>query len=354
MPREPARSFAVLLAGAALLAAPGPVAADPVADFYKANPITILVSSATGGGYDAYARFLARHMPRHIPGAPAMVVKNMPGAGGATAGNYLTTSAPRDGSVIATLQNTLTIDQLTRSPSLKFDMRRLDWLGSMNVVQQICVFDPRVPVASAADLLSREITIGGSGGATSSSVLIPTLLNRLVGTHLNIVKGYDGTNVVFLAMARGEVDGICGVGWDSVQVQALPLLARGEIRLGLDVGTSRNEDLAARGVPFVMEMLPDGDNKEVLRLLLSPGDYGRPFAAPPGTPPDRLAALRRAFADTMGDPEFLADAKRANLEIDPATPEQILAALDRTFDAPPRISARAVQELQAAGWNAAN
>jgi tripartite-type tricarboxylate transporter receptor subunit TctC len=343
-----ASRFVHLLSAIVWLAAPA--LADPVADFYRATPVTVFVSSTAGGGYDAYARFLARYMGKHIPGNPTLVVKNMPGAGGATLGNYLNSVAPRDGSVFGTLQNTLGVDQLTGATGMRFDLRHLSWLGSMNSESWICAFSTEADIHDARELVTNPLVVGASGGATASGALAATLLNRLAGTHLDIIKGYDGTNAVFLAMARREVDGLCGVGWDSVKIQALPLIDRGEIKLWLDSGTVPNPELAARGVPFVLDMVPDGDNKRVLQLLLSPQIYGRPFAGPPGIPTDRLAALRAAFAATMRDPEFLAESRRILLDIRFLGPDAIMAALAEALDAPAPIRERAVSELRAAGW----
>src|SRR3954449_9949401 len=194
--------------------------AETIADFYKSNQISLFVSSAPGGGYDNYARMLARHLAAHIPGSPNVVVKNMPGAGGARAANHVYNVAPKDGTSIVMPQNTLTIDQFTSTPSVKFDMRRFEWLGSMNVNQSVCVFSKAVGQIPAQDLFTRKVVLGASGGVTSSLALVPTLLNQLGGTKFEVINGYEGTNVVFLAMERREVEGFCGIGWDSVRVQA--------------------------------------------------------------------------------------------------------------------------------------
>ena len=324
--------------------------ADEVADFYKSNPISLIVGSPPGGGYDVYSRVLARHMGRHVPGAPAIVVKNMPGVGGARAANAVYNLAPKDGATIVSMQNTLTIDQFTSTDSVKFDMRRFEWLGSMNVYQCVCVFSKAVGPVTGKDVLTRKFILGGSGGGTSSIILIPTLLNHLANAKFHVVKGYEGTNALFLAIERGEAEGMCGVGWDSIRVQVADRLKRGELTVVLDVGINQDPELKSLGVPFALDLIPDSEEKRVLQVILSTQLYGRPFAAPPGTPKERVDALRQAFAKTMEDPAFLQDAAKANVQIQYASPEQVTEYINVPFNAPKRIQERALIELKKAGW----
>src|SRR4051812_1700416 len=270
------------------------------ADFYQGKQVELIVSAAVGGGYDAYARFLARHMGRFIPGNPIIVVKNMPGAGGRIAGNYLASRAARDGTSFAIFQNTLTLDQLAQTPNINFDMRQFNWIGNMNVLSTLCVASRHVKLNSIRTMLEEEFVIGASNTGSSLSI-IPSILNSLVGTKFKIVPGYAGTNEVLLAMDRQEMNGMCGWGWDSARVQAHDLIDQQVIKLVLDIGTDPHPELKVRGVPFVMDMLPDGTEKQALRLLLNPQNYGRPFAAPAGIPNDRLATLRAAFKETLQD-----------------------------------------------------
>jgi hypothetical protein len=181
--------------------------------------------------------------------------------------------------------------------------------------------------------------------------MIPQILNSLVGTKFEIVRGYEGTNPIVLAMERKEVSGLCGWGWDSAQVQAHDAIEKGDLVVGIDIANERHPELQKRGVPFVMDMLPDGENKRVLRLVLSTQYYGRPFAAPPQVPQDRLAVLRKAFADTMKDDKFLAEAKKMNIEIRYLPPEKILGAIKAMYEEPKHIQERALNELRKAGWS---
>jgi tripartite-type tricarboxylate transporter receptor subunit TctC len=327
-------------------------AADAVADFYAGNQINLFVSSATGGGYDNYARLLARHLGRYIPGSPTIVVKNMPGAAGARAANHVYNVAPKDGTSMLMPQNTLSIDQFTAMPSVKFDMRRFEWIGSLNVNQSVCIFSKRVAPLVAEDFFKRKLVLGASGGVTASPALIATLLNQLAGTKFAIVNGYEGTNVAILAIEQGEVDGICGIGWDSVRVQLDDRIRRGDFVVGLDVGVAPDAELARMGVPFLLSLMPDGIERRTLELLLSPQHYGRPFAMAPGTPRDRLEAARAAMERVVSDQSFLAEAERTHLQIQYLPAQQILRYVNVLFDAPPEIRDRAREELRKAGWGA--
>lgn len=322
-------------------------AQESVADFYKGKQIRIIAPSAAGGGFDLYARYLSRHMSRHIPGNPGLIVQNMPGAGGLAASNHMHTRASKDGLTIAILQGPLTYAQVGKSPNVQFDMRTFGWLGSANITSNTCVFSKRAGMATANDLLTKRVVIGGSGGSTEFA---PNLLNAMLGTKFTIVKGYRSTGGVLPAIERGEVEGMCGWGWDSARVNGRDYFARGVISVGLDCANERHPELAARGVPFMMDLVKDEETKKVLHFLFSYLVFIRPFVAPPGIPADRLKALQDAFAATLKDPEFLADAERAGVEIRYASPERVKGALDGIFNAPEAIRARALEELRKAGW----
>jgi len=322
-------------------------AQESVADFYKGKQIRIIAPSAAGGGFDLYARYLSRHMSRHIPGNPGLIVQNMPGAGGLAASNHMHTRASKDGLTIAILQGPLTYAQVGKSPNVQFDMRSFGWLGSANITSNTCVFSKRAGMATANDLLTKRVVIGGSGGSTEFA---PNLLNAMLGTKFTIVKGYRSTGDVLPAIERGEVEGMCGWGWDSARVNGRDYFARGVISVGLDCANERHPELAARGVPFMMDLVKDEETKKVLHFLFSYLVFIRPFVAPPGIPADRLKALQDAFAATLKDPEFLADAERAGVEIRYASPERVKRALDDIFNAPEAIKGRALEELRKAGW----
>jgi tripartite-type tricarboxylate transporter receptor subunit TctC len=318
-----------------------------VAEFYKGKQIRIIVPSATGGGFDLYARYVARHLGKHMPGTPSVIVQNMPGAGGLAASNHVYARAAKDGLTLGVLQGPLTYAQVGNSPNVQFDMRAFGWLGSANITSNTCVFSKRSGIESAQDLLRKPVIIGASGGSTE---FVPNLLNALIGTKFSIVKGYKSTSDIMPAIERGEVDGLCGWGWDSARVNGRDYLARGVITVGLECANERNPELVARGVPFMMDLTNDEETKKVLSFLFAYLVYIRPFVAPPGVPGDRLKALQDAFAATLKDPELLAEAERAGVEIRYASPERVKAALTQIFDAPEAIKTRALDELRKAGW----
>lgn len=322
-------------------------AQDSVAEFYKGKQIRIIAASAAGGGYDLYARYVARHLGKYVPGNPTVIVQNMPGAGGLAASNHMYTRAARDGLTIGVLQGTLIYAQVGKSPNAQFDMRAFGWLGSANITSNTCVFSKRAGVTTANDLVTRPVIIGGTGGSTE---FVPNLLNALVGTKFNVVKGYKSTSGVLPAIERGEVEGLCGWGWDSARVNGRDYFARGVISVGLECANERNPELAARGVPFMMDMVKDEETKKVLSFLFSYLVFIRPFVAPPDIPADRLKALQDAFAATLKDPDFLAEAERGGVEIRYASPERVMGALHDILDAPEAVKVRALEELRKAGW----
>jgi hypothetical protein len=322
-------------------------AADPVAEFYRGKQVSVLVPSPPGGGYDLYARFLARYMGKHIPGNPPLIVKNIPGAGGIIAANHLANVAPPDGLTFAIVQNTNTLDQLAKSPHVKFDIRTLGWIGSMSTSSTVCALSGPTKEVSGKELLDKEVLIGGTSGSPTT---IPLLLNSLASTRFKIIRGYAGTAPVVLAMEKGEVHGLCGWAWDGARVTARDMLSRGFAKVALDVAIEPMPELQRMNVPFLMDFVPEGDNKEILKIILSTQVYGRPFATTPGVPPERLKALREAFVATLKDPEFLAEGQKLNIDIQYLPPERILELLKLALDAPPRLQERAVEELHKAGF----
>jgi tripartite-type tricarboxylate transporter receptor subunit TctC len=338
---------AALFAGLAGLLQAGTAAADPIADFYTGKTVRIVVGSAPGGGYDLYARHLSRHIGRHIPGNPTVIVQNMPGAGGLTATNYLYAKAPRDGTTFGIVQGTLIYAQAGNSANAQFDMRKFGWLGSANNTSNICVFPKRTLPKDGKELLEREVIIGTSAGSTE---LIPTLLNNLAGTKFKMVRGFQSTTSVLLAIERGEVDGLCGWGWDGAQVNGRDFFARGVIQVGLECANERHPVLKERGVPFALDLVKSEKDRKVMEFLFSYLVYVRPFIAPPELPDDRLKALQNAFKATLEDPEFLAEAEKGEVEIRYVSPDQVHTALGQVLDAPEDVKEAALDQLRQSGW----
>ena len=337
------RQLAALLLATSTMAAH----ADPVADFYKGKQISMISPSGVGGGYDLYTRFLARFYGKFIPGQPSIVVKNMPGAGGIAAANNMYSIAAPDGLTIAMFQNTVTLNQLAAMPSVKFDVRKFTWLGNMSVASTICAMSGAAKEIKAQDLFAREYVIGASSGSAN---MVPLLLNSLAGTKLKVVAGYVSTSNVQLAMESGEVSGLCGWSWDGARVNGKDMFARDAARVVIDIAIQPQPELQAKGVPFLMDMLPDTDNKEALKVILSTQVYNRPFAGPPNMPADRTTALRKAFAETLADSEVKAEADKLGLDVEYLAPDRILELINLALGAPPRIQAKAVDELNKVGF----
>ena len=332
---------------AASLQSTAPAFADSVADFYRGKQVSLIVPSGVGGGYDLYTRFLARFMGKYIPGNPTLVVKNVPGAGGITAANAMASTTAPDGLTIAMFQNTVTLNQLTKASAVRFDVRKFEWIGNMSIASTICALSGSAREFTPQDLLKKEVVIGATFGSPS---MIPAVLNNLAGTKFKVVQGYVSTSNVQIAMEAGEVSGLCGWSWDGARVNGRDMFARGIAKPVIDIAIQPQPELQKMGVPFLMDSLPEGDKKEALKVILSTQVYNRPFAAPPGTPQDRLAALRKAFADTMTDREFLEEADKLGLDIAYLPPDRVLELIKLALDAPPNIQAIAVDELNKAGF----
>ena len=330
-----------------LVSSPTVTTAQTVADFYRGKQISLLIPSGSGGGYDLYARFLGRFLGKHIPGNPAIIPKNVPGAGGIVAGNSLLRLGAPDGLTMAGIQFTNTLNQIVKTQNMRFDMRQLAWIGSMNSTSTICALSGKSRDLQGKDVLTQEILLGAT---TGSVTMVPLLLNNLAGTKFKLVQGYPSTSNVQLAMENGEVNGLCGWSWDGARVNAKSMIERGVAKITLDIAVTRHDELKAMNVPFLMDMLPEGENKDIIKMILSPQEYSRPFAFPAGVPADRQAAVRLAFAKMMEDPEARDEAEKMGLELRYLDADGIRKLLNETFDAPEARLKRAAVELEKAGF----
>jgi len=327
------------LAVAAALAAM-PAAAQTTRPFYQGKQITLLIASGAGGGYDAYARSLARHMGRHIPGNPAIVPKNTPGAGGLIAANTLYNSAAADGLTFAALTNGAAMDPLFGERAARFDGQKIHWLGSIGKLENICVTWKGSPITRIEQAKTRQISVSATG-ATGNSAIMPKIVNQLLGTKFKVIGGYAEGAGQTLALERGEVDGICGLSYSTLKAARPDWFRDAKLNIILQIGLEKLKDLP--NVPSAMDLVTDPDSRRVLELILIRQEMGRPFALPPGVPADRVAILRAAFEATLKDPAFLAEAGKLQLEIDPLTGPQIAALLKTAYGAPKPIVARAAQ-----------
>jgi tripartite-type tricarboxylate transporter receptor subunit TctC len=307
-----------------------PAAIGQPADFYRGKSVEILVGFSPGGGYDAYARALARTIGNHIPGNPQVVVKNFTGAGSLRLARYLQDAAPRDGLAFGTIDNGLMIASLM-NPSVNFDAPKLSWVGSMAKELQICMTWHGSRFRSIDDMRSGEAVFGATGRDdiryTSTNVL-----RRVSDARIKIVTGYPGTNDIRLALERGEIDGVCE-SWSSIKATKPDWLEQKKINIIVQFSFNERPDLP--GVPPIGRYAGSSTQADALRLIFSSAETGRPFGAPPAIPPDRLNALRRAFDATMKDPEFIELTTKAKFDVEPSSGEQTAGFLERAYGSPP-------------------
>jgi tripartite-type tricarboxylate transporter receptor subunit TctC len=303
--------------------------------------LSVMIGYSVGGGYDLYARVLSRFLGRHIPGQPAVVPQNMPGAGGLRVANYLYTVAPKDGSVIGTFSRSIPTLPLL-SPAATFDGTKFTWLGSMSSDTSLCLTGSKSPVKTWRDMLTKPLVMGGQSSGTDSDIYA-RLYKNVLGARIKLVSGYPGTNDITLAMERGEVDGICGLSWGTIKIAHPQWMRDKTVNFLLQAGLKKDSELP--DVPLALDLMDDPEKKQLLYLHFAPQGMARPFAAPPDIPADRKAALIKAFDDTMKDPELLAEAAREKMDINPMTGDEIDALLKELYATPADVVAKAAKAI---------
>ena len=306
-------------------------------DAYKGKTLTIITSTGPGGTYDVTARAIARHMPRHIPGTPTIIVQNMPGGGNVLATNYMYTIAPKDGMTIATIENGIPLHQVLDGQGVRYDAAKFNWLGSTGPENQAVFAWNTAGVKTLQDVLSREVTLGGTG-AGSSIVIYPIAMNAVLGTKFKIVMGYKSSEEVTLAVQRGEVQARSD-GLGTIARQHPDWIKDKTINVLAVVGLKR--DKLVPDVPLMMEFAKNEEDRETLQLISAPTALGRPYLAPPEIPADRLIVLRQAFMATLKDKEFLDEAAKLKLDVDPRDADEIAKVVRDTISAPPAVVAKA-------------
>ena len=314
---------------AALCCAAG-ARAETIEEFYRKTPLSVYVGSGAGGGFDEIARVFTPHLARHLPGAPSVVIKNMPGAGGLLNVNFMYNSAPRDGSAIAAPFNTVFMLPLFGDAAAKFNPRDFTWLGSLDRQTATCNVWHTSDIRSLEDAKKREISVGATG-TNATPAIFPAVLNALLGTKFKVISGYS-TNEMRLAMERGETEGVCGLAWQTYKAIAPQWIAEKKIRVLAQMGLAKHRELP--DAPLALDMFANAADRRVFELVVLPQEFGRPFLAPPGLPPDRAAALKTAFDEALVDPAFLADAKKIRLDIDAMSGGEIRALLEGAYAAP--------------------
>ena len=319
-----------LLALTSVLAC-GSAAAQPAADFYKGKQIDMFIGTPAGGGYDQYGRLLGRHMSRYIPGHPTFVYRNMPAGGGRQAMNHVYNVAPADGTAIGITLRNIAFDPLYGETATMIDALKLVWLGSLNNEIPVCVAWHTSPFRTVDDIRNAEMAMGSSG-LTASDTIHAKLINRIAGTKIRLIHGYNGSNGVHIAMERGEVQGRCGLGWDSIVSRYPHWLKDNQIAVLAQFGLSKHPDLPK--VTSIVDLARTMEDRQLVELLLAQLQMGRPFFAPPGVPADRVHILRRALDATTKDEAFLADVEKQKVELFHMKGEDVEALVRRIYATP--------------------
>jgi len=327
---------------AAMLGSVAPAHAEAVADFYQGKTLRMLIGYGPGGGYDIYGRLVAEFLPRHLPGHPAIVAQNMPGAGSLVAAKYIAEVAPKDGTVFGSLAQTLALDSMTTAGP-KLNVASMPYIGRVVTNIDTGVALPKSGIKSFEDVRAKQYNVGASGGG-STTVLFPTALKTYAGAKFKLVRGYGGTTDILLAMERGEVDIVGAYGLPGILVSHPDWVHEGRATFVFQASLKRHRLLP--DVPTLPELALSDEGRDVLRAAASTGDIGRSIITTPGVPPERLRALRTAFNDMLKDPDFLAETERRKLMIEGASGEEIDDIVRETLRLPPELADKIGQMMR--------
>lgn len=328
------RACVALAVGLALGATPA--AAQSVADFYAGKQITMIVGSTPGGGYDNQARLVARHLGRHIPGNPTIIVQNMPAAGSLAATNHMFNIAPKDGSAIALVQRGMLLIKNWNPSGVRFELGQFNFIGSINREVALAVSRADAPVKTTEQLFKTELITGATSGIDPE--ITPRLLNALIGTKFKLVMGYPGVNEIVLALERGEVQALADWSISSIKAARPAWLAEKKINLLMQIALEKDPEFAH--VPFALDFVKNDADRAVMQLYLTQKTVARPMIAPPGVPADRMAALRNAFAALASDKQFLADGAKTKLDVAPVLGPEVDKVISMITSASPETAAR--------------
>ena len=331
----------LIVALAAALAA-GPARAD---GFYKGKTITIVTSTGVGGSYDGIARLLARALPKHIPDQPSVIVQNMPGGGNVIATNYMYNIAPKDGTVIATINNGIPLHQVIDDRGVRYDSDKFNWLGSTGAVNAVTIAWHTAGVTSIQDVFKRELILGGTGPA-SAIVIFPEAMNNVLGTKFKIVNGYKSSAEVYLAMEKGETNSRSG-GYADLISEHGDWIKEKKIVVLVQIGETREPTLP--DIPLMTELAKTEEQRQILKLISSPMALGQPYLAPPGVPAERIAMLRQGIAESFRDKEFLAETAKIHFDMRPMSGAEIARIVHETVAAAPDIVAKAKAAMGESG-----
>jgi tripartite-type tricarboxylate transporter receptor subunit TctC len=335
----------ITAAALALMGATGAaLAQDSVAQFYRGKQINLYIGTSPGGGYDTYARLLARRFGSYIPGNPTIVPQNMPGAGSNKLAGFMYSVAPKDGTAIGAIFSGAILQPLIGENPTQHDPSKFIYVGNANNEIFICVARSDAPAKTFQDTFDKELIIGSTneGGATRD---FPAMLVNVLGAKLRLVTGYAGSNEIILAIERNEVQGICGVGWSSIIAQHPQWLTNGFARILTQLATKGHPTMNQMGVPLAIDSAKTDEERQVINLIYSQLIFGRPYVLPPGVPADRVAALRKAFMAALQDKDTLAEAEKMKLDVDALSGEEVQAEVAKAYAMPPNIVERAKQAL---------
>ena len=335
MPRLAVASLLVLLP--ALTSAH----AQSVADFYKGKSISMVIGFSVGGGYDLYARHLARYMGKHIPGHPTIVPQNMTGAGSLRAANFIYSAAPKDGTSIGTVTRSTGINPLLESGAT-FDGSKFTWIGSVTNEISTCITWHTSAVKTWNDFMEKPLVLAGQGPSADPD-MFANIYKNVFGAKVKLVSGYPGTNEMTLAMERGEVDGLCGFSWGTIKTRHAHWLR--DKRINIIVQASFKKDPELGHVPLILDLVKTQEQRQILAPFLAAQEMARPYIAPPGIPEDRKAALRAAFDATMKDPDYLAEAQKVKIEVNPVSGAEIDRMLAELYTTPKDVMKKAGEAI---------
>jgi tripartite-type tricarboxylate transporter receptor subunit TctC len=324
-----------------------PVAAqDAVAQFYRGKTVTIVAGTSAGASYDTYARLLARYLGKHLPGEPTVIVNNMPGAGGEIAAAYVARVAPKDGTYIATPNASEPLDPILQDTNgLNYDPSRVNYLGSAVSDDYLCIVRPDAPATTFDDMFKTQVIMGASAaGAQTGSV--PIMLDNLLGTKFKVVFGYPAANEIMMAIQKGEVQGMCGLGWQGLKSEYADLLKKGEIKIVVQVNDKGLPEVNKMGIPLTVSYVHDEQQRRIFEIIDSQQIFARPYFVAAEVPADRLQVLRRAFMESWRDPDLLEDAANMNLDVGPASGEEIQSLLQKIYASPAALLQSAKEAIK--------
>ena len=332
------KSASLMLFCALAVALGAPARAETVESFYKGKTVTIVVSTGVGGVFDLTARTVAKYMPKYIPGKPTMIVKNMPGGGHVLATNFMFNQAAKDGTFIGLVNNGMPLHQVLDGRGVRFDAAKFNWLGSAGLSNLMTVAWSGAGVKTIEDVMTHEL-ITAATGAGSNGFIYPNAMNLVLGTKFKIVLGYKSSPEADLAMERGEAQARAGFSLSAILQEHPDWITDKKVAVLVQAGAEREQ--AFPDVPLMHELAKTPEQRRMLSLISSPVSLGRPFFTTPDTPPERVAALREAYAATMRDEDFLTEARQLNLDIKPMESERVTQIVDQTINVPAELIAKA-------------